>query len=56
MKDDAQFEYVTDRPGSDQPHWELELVLITGVPAGEHRIPVFIDMEELRSRGTFPPL
>lgn len=39
-----------------EPHWLLELVLVTGVPRAEHRVPVFIDYDEIRSRGTFPPL
>ena len=56
FKDDAVFEYVGDREEEGDPHWELELVLITGMPAGEHRIPVFIDYAEIRSRGTYPPL
>ena len=55
FKDDAVFEYVGDRMGIE-PHWLLELVLLTGVPMGEHRVPVFIDRDELRSRGTNPPL
>lgn len=56
FKDDAVFEYVGDRMEQGDPHWLLELVLLTGVPVGEHRIPVFIDYEELQSRGTNPPL
>ena len=56
FKDDAVFEYVGDREEKGDPHWELELVLITVMPAGEHRIPVFIDHDEMRSRGTYPPL
>jgi len=55
FKDDAIFEYVADRTGFE-PHWELELVLVTGVPSASYRIPVFIDYDELRSRGTNPPL
>jgi len=49
--DGLTFEYVGNRGDKGDPHWLLELVLITGMPVGEHRIPVFIDEEELRSRG-----
>lgn len=56
FKDNGTFEYVEDRATEGDPHWELELVLITGMPAGEHRIPVFIDYEEMRARRTNPPL
>lgn len=56
FKDHAIFEYVGDREEEGDPHWLMELVLITGMPAGEHRIPVFIDYAEIRSRGTYPPL
>ncbi|MCH7836010.1 MAG: hypothetical protein IH864_04000 [Chloroflexi bacterium] len=54
--DGATFEYIGDREEEGDPHWLLELVLITGMPAGEHRIPVFIEDYEMRSRGTYPPL
>lgn len=54
--DEATFEYVGDRRKGAEPHWILELVLKTGLPVGEHRIPVFIDWAEIRSRGTNPPL
>ena len=56
FRDEATFEYVGDREEEGDPHWLLELVLITGMPTGEHRIPVFIDYDEMRSRGTYPPL
>jgi len=56
FKDDGAFEYVGDRAEEGDPHWLLELVLITGMPVGEHRIPVSIDYEEMRTRGTNPPL
>ncbi len=56
IKDSAVFEYITDREGSKDPHWLLELILITGIPAGEHRIPVFIDYDEIESRGKSLPL
>ena len=56
FRDNAVFEYVSDRREERDPHWLLELVLVTGVPAGKHCIPVFIDYDELRSRGTNPPL
>ncbi len=55
FKGDAIFEYIGESAETD-PHWLLELVLITGMPAGEHRIPIFIDYDEMRSRGTYPPL
>lgn len=54
--DSATFEYVGDRHIEGDPHWELELVLVTGVPAGEHRIPVSINDEKWEERGTNPPL
>lgn len=56
FKGSATFEFVGDRYIEGDPHWELELVLITGMPAGVHRIPVYIDYEEMQSRGTNPPL
>ena len=56
FQDDAVFEYVSDRREEGDPHWLLELVLVTGVPADKHRIPVFIDYDELRSRGANLPL
>jgi len=56
FRDDAVFEYVSDKREEGDPHWLLELVLVTGVPAGRHCIPVFIDYDELHSRGTNPPL
>ena len=56
FRDSAVFEYVSDRREEGDPHWLLELVLVTGVPPGRHCIPVFIDYDELRSRGTNPPL
>ena len=56
FRDDAIFEYVGDRAEAEEPHWKLELVLIMGMPPGEHRIPIFIDYEEVRKRGTNPPL
>lgn len=52
----ADFDYVADRDASAEPHWLLELVLITGLPRATHRIPVFIDWDEIHSRGTNPPL
>ena len=56
FSDQASFVYITDRDGEADPHWELELVLITGMPHDEYRIPVFIDWDEIHSRGTNPPL
>lgn len=55
FRDDAEFEYVGDSDDAS-PHWLLELVLIAGMPAGEYRIPVFIDWDEINKRGTNPPL
>jgi len=55
-KDDAVFVYLADRDGGADAHWLLELVLLTGVPIGQFRTPVFVDWEALKSRGTFPPL
>lgn len=49
------FEYVGDRHIEGDPHWVLELVLTTGVPVGEHRIPIFID-HDLEERRANPPL
>ncbi len=56
FKADAEFEYVADREESADPHWLLDLVLVTGVPRGRYHVPVFIDLEEMRRRGTYPPL
>jgi len=53
---EATFEYTGPRMDDRDPHWELELVLIMGMPSSEHRVPVFIDWDEMRSRGTNPPL
>ena len=53
--DHAQFEYVGNQEDED-PHCLLELVLIAGMPVGEYRIPVFIDWNEIHSRGTNSPL
>lgn len=55
FKDNAEFDYVADSDDAS-PHWLLELVLIAGTPIGEYRIPVFIDWDEIHSRGTHPPL
>ena len=55
-KGGAVFEYVGDKMERGDPHWLLELVLVTGMPPGEHRTPVFIDYDELHRRGTNPPL
>jgi hypothetical protein len=54
--DIAAFEYVADRESRESPHWLLEFVIKTGMPVGEYRAAVFIDYDELRSRGTNPPL
>ena len=56
IKDDAEFNYVADRDDVGEAHWELELVIPTGAPQGEYRVPVFLDLAEMRSRGTNPPL
>lgn len=54
--DHADFDYVADRESSKEAHWLLELVLITAIPKTEHRIPIFIDWDEMHSRGANPPL
>jgi hypothetical protein len=54
--DQADFDYVADSATSAEPHWLLELVIVTAIPKTEHRIPIFIDWDELHSRGTNPPL
>jgi len=36
--------------------FELELVLVTGMPPGRYSVPVAIDWKEIRSRGSNPPL
>ena len=56
FQDDDWFEYLGRSDEDGDPHWLIELVLITGVPPGRHMVPVFIDYDELRSRGTNPPL
>jgi hypothetical protein len=53
--DNAEFEYVADRYPNDDPHWLLELVVITAIPKTEHRIPIFIDYDEMQSRESNPP-
>ena len=57
FEDNATFKY---RPPSDEEaadaRWLMELVLLTGVPKDEYRVPVFVDHEALRTRGTLPPL
>jgi hypothetical protein len=50
---DAVFEFCYP-PGD--PHWLLEFVLITGVPQGEYRVPIFLDWAEIRNRRDNPPL
>jgi len=56
VRDDAEFEFVADRDDSAEPHWLLEMVLVTGVPKAIHRVPVSLDLNELRNRGATPPL
>ncbi len=50
----THFEWVGDRKRPDAHHFELELVLVTGIPIGTHRIPV--DVIPLQGRGATPPL
>jgi hypothetical protein len=57
-RDNAVFDYlevIGDNPGFE-PHWLLELVIITGMPVGEYRVPVAVDYHEIHARGTNPPL
>ncbi len=54
--DEAVFEYIGDRKKAAKASFTLELVLTTGVPVGKYRIPVFTDWDEIRKRGTNPPL
>lgn len=54
--DIATFEYSAPRNTAYNPHWLLEFVIKTGMPLGEYRIPIFLDHDELRRRGTHPPL
>lgn len=56
VRDDAEFEFVADRDDSAEPHWLLEMVLVTGVPKATHRVPVSLDLNEWRNRGATPPL
>ena len=56
IKDSARFDYIAERNMPGDPHWLLELVLITGMPKGEYRIPVYIDYDKIQSRGTHPSL
>lgn len=55
-KGDAVFEFVGDRYLPGDPHWLLELVLITGVPKGEYRVPISLDWLAIRDRKDNPPL
>ncbi len=52
-RDDAVFEYITDRNPSNNAHWLLELVLVTGVPDRRYCIPIEIGN---LNRGNNPPL
>ncbi len=55
FRDEGEFEYIGDMP--DKPYrLEFELVLVTGMPSGVHRVPVFIDWSEIHARGSSPPL
>ena len=54
---EADFEYIADRESSSDPHWILELVLITGMPPGRYSAPVTIlDPAERLRRESNPPL
>lgn len=55
-KGDAVFEFVGNRDEPGDPHWLLELVLITGVPRGEYRVPIIPDWAGTRDRRHNPPL
>lgn len=55
FRDAAEFEYVTNRDIEGDPHWLLELVIVTGIPAAVHRIPIAFE-DEYGIRGTNPPL
>lgn len=55
VRDEATFECVGEYRWHKDP-FELEFVLKTGVPKGEHRLPLAIDWKEMRARGTNPPL
>lgn len=56
VSDSAVFDHLTKRGEDKTAHWLLELVLITGMPKAEYRIPVFIDPDTQKTRGAFPPL
>lgn len=58
FKGSASFEYVADTSHGDDPRWEIELVIVMGVPAKEYRIPVSLyeAQREMNMRGTYPPL
>jgi hypothetical protein len=55
-KGSGRFTYEGDRFIKGDPHWILELVLHTGMPERRLTTPVFLDWDELHSRGSKPPL
>ena len=42
-KGDAMFEFVGERRIPGNPHWLLELTLVTGVPKGRYSVPIQVD-------------
>lgn len=53
---DGVFEFVGSRYEKGDPHWLLELVLVTGVPNNVYRVPIsLLDIVE-RDRRSHPPL
>lgn len=56
FKDHSSFEYVGPRLLDGDPHWLLELVLKTGMPKARHTAAVYLNIDELRSRGSNPPI
>ena len=56
LTEHVMFEYVGDRPSGQESGFLLELVLKTGMPPAVYRVPIFIDWDQIHSRGTNPPL
>ncbi len=56
-KDEGVFTWLGERQGLRHVRrFELELVLVTGMPHARYSVPVAIDWEAIKSRGTNPPL
>jgi hypothetical protein len=55
FKDSADFEFVSDIP-HDAADFRCELVLHTGVPRARYSALAAVDWNEIRARGTNPPL